>query len=438
MARYPESVELRAMKEQEVLLKAVSGEIKWIQAADILSVSPRTIRRKWQTFVDHGISGLLDKRCGRPSTKRVPYETVEKVLKLYREEYYDFNVLHFHENLVSKHGIVYSYTWTKNLLQEAGYVRRKKGRGGHRKRRDRRPMFGQMIHLDGSEHQWLSLRSGDYQMLLLVVDDATGKNLAGKLVEAETTRDCLSIMKEVVTNYGIPAQLYTDRKSVYWLTKKAGGKVDRENLTQFGQAMEALGVEMIPGYSPQARGRSERWNGTWQGRLVAELRKAGIKDLDAANEYINQYFLPEMNQKFAVEPKEAGSAFVSAEGANLDRIFAIRYASRTVNNDNTVRVNNLYLQIEKSPFREHFYKCKVDVYEHLNSTYSVVWQKRNIGRYDKHGKLIEAGRQPPNPRDLSLKRSVKITQRKRQKQQSPASSLTTLQEFGALPSVAHI
>ncbi len=163
--------------------------------------------------------------------------------------------------------------------------------------------------------------------------------------------------------------------------------MDRDRLTQFGRAMEELGVEMIPGYSPQARGRSERWNGTWQGRLVAEMRPAGSTDLGEANRYIAQVFLPGMNRQFAQAAAEEGSAFVSAAGADLDRIFAIRHEDRVVANDNTIRVNNLTLQIEASRFRTHFVKCRVEVCEHLDGTYTVVWRKRIIGRYNDHGRL---------------------------------------------------
>ncbi len=315
MKLYPESAMRRAMKVVEVILKAIGKEIKWIQAGDILGVTPRTIRRMRAAYQEQGIGGLMDQRRGQPSKRRGPYELVEKILCLDHDKYFDFNVKHFQEQLVGKHGLSCSYTWVKNLLQEAGYVKRSRGRGGHRKRRERRPLLGQMLHLDGSEHEWLALKPGERQVLLLVVDDATGRNLAARLVEAETTRTCLGVMREVVESYGIPAQLYTDRHRVYWYTQKAGGKVDRERLTQFGRAMEELGVEMIPGYSPQARGRSERWNGTWQGRLVAELRLAGIADLAAANRYITTKFLPALNHQFAKAPAEPGSAFVGAYGA---------------------------------------------------------------------------------------------------------------------------
>ena len=438
MKMYPESAVRRAMKVLEVILKAIAREIKWIQAADILGVTARTIRRMKASYQEQGIGGLHDRRRGRPSARRAPYDLVEKVLCLYVTEYFDFNIKHFHERLVQKHGLSYSYSWLKNLLQEAGYVKRQKGRGGHRKRRERRPLFGQMLHLDGSDHEWLALRPGERQVLLLVVDDATGRNLAAWLVAGETTKNCLGVMREVVETCGIPAQLYTDRHSVYWFTEKAGGKVDRQRLTQFGRAMEELGVEMIPGYSPQARGRSERWNGTWQGRLVAELRQAGIADLTAANRYIQEVFLPEMNGKFAQEAAEPGSAFVGAQGADLTRIFAIRHDGRTVANDNTVRVNNLRLQLEKSPFRAHFAKCQVEVLEHLDGTYAVIWKKRVIGRYDSRGQAlgINSGGQPPDPRGLALGGPGKRSKMGKGKLLTSPSSPDIPPALGSLPSVA--
>jgi transposase len=436
MKLYPESVVRRAMKVMEVILKAIGKEIKWIQAADILGVTPRTIRRMRAAYQEQGVGGLIDKRRGQPSKRRAPYDLIEKVLCLYHDKYFDFNVKHFHEQLVGKHGLTCSYTWVKNLLQEGGYVKRSKGRGGHRKRRERRPLFGQMVHLDGSRHEWLALRPGEEQTLLLTVDDATGKNLAARLVEAESTKTCLGIMREMVESYGIPAQLYTDRHSVYWYTQKAGGKVDRERLTQFGRAMEELGVEMIPGYSPQARGRSERWNGTWQGRLVAELRLAGIADLASANRYIATKFLPGLNRQFSQEAAEPGSAFVGAYGADLDRIFAIRHDGRVVANDNTVRVNHLTLQLEKSRFRDHFAKCRVDVFEHLDGTYAVVWKKRTIGWYDDQGQNLNPGGQPPDPRSLSPRGPGKRSKRGKGKRPASPSSPDIPPALGSLSSVA--
>ncbi|RJO67838.1 MAG: ISNCY family transposase [Myxococcales bacterium] len=415
--KYPESAVRRAMTVQEVILKAVGGELKWIEAADILGVTPRTIRRMHASYKAHGLPGLIDRRRGSPSPRRAAFADVEQVLRLYREKYRDFNVKHFHEKLVEKHGLSYGYTWVKLVLQKAGMVKRSKGRGGHRQRRERRALFGQMLHLDGSEHEWLSLRPGERQELLLVVDDATGRNLAGRLVEAETTKSCLGIMRDVVEAYGIPAQLYTDRNSVYWVTEKGRGRVDKENLTQFGRAMEQLGVEMIAACSPQARGRSERWNATWQNRLVNELRAEGIETVEAANRYIGDVFLPEMNRRFAVEAKASGSAFVRARGADLERIFSVHHESRTVANDNTVRVKGRVLQIEPSRFRETFARCTVDVLEHLDGTYSIIWKGRAIGRYDADGQTL--GGAAPKPPKFSAVTTREEGKRKGGKPESP-------------------
>lgn len=429
-SRYPVSAVRRAMKELEVILKAVAGEIKWIQAADILGITPRGMRKKYQRYREFGIDGLMDRRRGRPSHRKAPFAVVQEVLRRYRKEFQDFNVKHFHERMVAEFGLPYGYTWTKNLLQEAGYVKRTKGRGGHRQRRERRSLFGQMLHLDGSEHEWLALCPGEYQTLLLVVDDATGRNLKAHLVDAETTWNGLGIVREVVEEFGIPAQLYTDRDSVYWHTKTAG-EVDREHLTQFGRAMAELGVEMIPAYSPQARGRSERWNGTWQGRLVAELRRAGIDNLEAANRYIREVFLPDMNERFAVAPKEEGSAFVSARGADLERIFSIRHENRAVAKDNTVRVNGLVLQLEKSPYRPTFANCRVEVLEHRDETYSVIWKGRSIGHYDDRGKRLV-----PGAKALGLTHRGPEKTGKRRKPKAPAASPVALRALGSLPSGA--
>jgi transposase InsO family protein len=416
------------MKEREVILRALAGELKWVQAADICGLSCRQMLRKRRSFELKGVGGLLDGRRRVPSARKLPEEEASRILRLWREEYSHYNVQHFHECLVSEYGIKWSYTVVKNLLQSSHYVKRGKGRGGHRKRRERRPVFGQMLHLDGSDHEWLLLRPGERQVLLLVVDDATGWNLAGRLVDGESTKHCLGVMREVVERYGIPAQLYTDRGSVYWHTAKAGGLVDKDNLTHFGEVMDDLGVEMIAGYSPQARGRGERWNGTWQGRLVSELEHEGIRDLASANAYIEEHFIPSMNARFTVPARDSGSAFVSFGDYDLDELFSIHHGERVVANDNTVQAKGVVFQLERSSYRENFCRCSVDVFEHLDGSFRIEWKHRVIGRYDGLGQRLEAS-------GLPLCGPGK-DQKKRRKRKASAPSPVIPRALGSVPTVA--
>src|ERR671913_1468471 len=281
----------RAMKLQDVMLRAMAKRITWYQAAEILGISCRQMQR-WKTRFEHeGYEGLFDRRRGIPSPKRVPLETVETVLRLYKEQYFDFNVRHFHEKLSSEHNIELSYTWVKQALQGAGLVKSRRKRGKHRKRRPRRPLPGMLLHIDGSQHRWFC--DERWYDLLVIMDDATSEIYYAQLVEEESTRTVLLGLREVIEQKGVFCALYSDRGSHFFVTPKAGEKVDKQRLTQVGRAMKELGVQMIPAYSPQARGRSERSFGTWQGRLPQELRLAGINRLEEANQFLRERYIGE-------------------------------------------------------------------------------------------------------------------------------------------------
>src|SRR6204780_416544 len=255
----------RAMKVQEVILRAMAKKLTWCQAAEIIGLSDRSMRRWRQRYVEHGYDGLLDRRRGKPSPKRVPRKQAEEVLRLYQEKYADLNVRHFHEKLKEGHSIDLSYTWVKQALQGAGLVKKGRKRGVHRKRRARRPLPGMLRHLDGSRHQWF--QDQRWYDLVVILDDATSEIYYAQLVEEESTATVMAGLKDVIEGKGGFCALYSDRGSHFWLTPKVGGKVDSHRLTQVGRALHALGIQMIPAYSPQARGRSERNFSTWQGRL---------------------------------------------------------------------------------------------------------------------------------------------------------------------------
>ena len=308
MQRYPEDAWERAMKIQEVILRALAEKITWWQAAEIIGISDQSLRRWRGRYEQQGDDGLFDRRRGKPSPRRVPVETVEEVLRLYQERYPDFNVRHFHEKLREEHGIELSYTWVKLALQGAGLVQKARKRGVHRKRRPRRPLPGMLLHLDGSSHRWF--QDERWYDLLEVLDDATSETYYAQLVEEESTRTVMAALREVIERQGLFCALYSDRASHFFETPKAGGPVDARRLTQVGRALHELGIQMIPAYSPQARGRSERRFGTWQGRLPPELRLAGIRTVEEANQFLRERYIPEINRKFAVPAGERGHAFV--------------------------------------------------------------------------------------------------------------------------------
>jgi len=388
MCNYPRSEVDRAMKVQEVIMRAMSGELQWFEAAEVLRVSPRTMRRwKWR-YEQYGYDGLFDRRLQRPSPRRVPVETVKEVLRLYREEYHDFNITHFHEKLTEKHGIDLSYEWVKEALQSAGLVSKGQRRGRHRKKRARRPLKGMMVLCDGSPHEWIPLLPGQKQDLIAFIDDATSELYSAYLVDEEGTTTVMSGLRQVIEEQGLFCSFYTDRGSHFFYTPKAGGPVDRSQLTQIGRALAQLGIEHIPSYSPQARGRMERQFGTWQGRLPQELRKAGIRSMEEANRYISEVFIPWHNSHLTVEAREQGSAFVPARNTDLDEIISVQH-ERVIQNDNTVRLGRRCLQIEPAEWRVSFAKCRVRVCEHLDGLISVRMGPRILGWYDQQAKHVK-------------------------------------------------
>jgi transposase len=381
----------RMMKLQDVLLKAMARKIRWWDAAEIIGVTDRTMRRWRERLEAEGYSGLVDRRKRNPSDKRVPLARVEEVLRLYREVYFDLNIRHFHEKLSEAHGIELSYTWVQKALQGAGLVARGKRRGKHRRRRERRPLVGMLLHIDGSKHRWF----GDERWydLIVILDDATSEIYYAQLVEEESTRTVMAGLREVIETKGLFCALYSDRGSHFFVTPKAGEKVDKHRLTQVGRAMRELGVQMIPAYSPQARGRSERSFGTWQGRLPQELRLAGIPTVEQANAFLRERYIAEFNQKFTVVAPQKGTAFRRTSRSDLNWIFTVQ-TERVVDKDNTVAIGDRHWQLEKSRFRSTLAGCTVTIHEHLDATVSIRFGPHTVGRYTAQGQPIQPKPQP--------------------------------------------
>jgi len=378
-----------AMKRQEIILRAYAGKLTWIEAAEVLGMSCRHLRRLRTAFEEHGFFGLFDGRLGKTSPRRTPVALLEEVLRLYQEQYHDFNVRHFHEKLVSEHGIEVSYTWTKGVLQGAGLVAKQGRRKKFRKRRERRPLPGMMLHVDASTHQWFA--DGRYFDLIVILDDATSEICYAQLVGQESTATVMTALRAVVEEKGVFCTLYSDRASHFFQTPKAGEPVDRQALTQIGRALRELRIQMIAAYSPQARGRSERSFRTWQGRLPQELRIRDITTVEQANLFLRGEYTREFNGKFSTPAREEGTAFVRSRLSReeMNRIFSIQH-ERLVNRDNTVRFANLVLQIERVAWHGSLADSRVKLYQHLDDTISIGYGTHTVGRYSKTGHPIGA------------------------------------------------
>lgn len=354
----------RAMRVQDVILRAMSGELSWLAAADILQMTPRNLRRWRERYARWGYNGLVDRRrC--PSKRRVPVAELERVLRLYRERYVGFNGRHFHEVVRREHGVTLSYSYVKQALQQAGLLPTRKTRGRHRRRREPRACFGEMLHIDGSRHPWFALVPDARATLITIVDDATTALLYAQLWPQETTRAVFSGLAEVLRREGLPMALYTDRAAWAFVTPTARGAVDKQRVTQVGRALRQLGIEHIPADSPQARGRTERLNRTLQGRLVNALRVAGIRTIEAANTYLRDRYIPQHNATFRRAPADAASAFVRLGGVDLDTILC-QEDVRVVAPDNTVVVGGHLVQIDKQPGRRTCAGQRILVRQHLD------------------------------------------------------------------------
>ena len=394
MECYSKAAMERAMKVQEVILRAMAKKVTWWQAAEILGVSDRQMRRWRERYEEFGYDGLFDRRRGQPSPKRVAVALVEQVLGLYRDQYFDLNVQHFHEKLREKHDIQLSYTWVKAALQGAGLVAKGRKRGVHRKRRERRPLPGMMLHIDGSRHRWF--QDERWYDLIVILDDATSEIYYAQLVAEESTVTVMAALREVIKRKGLFCALYSDRGSHFWQTPKAGEPVDRQRLTQVGRALRELGVQMIPAYSPQARGRSERNFGTWQGRLPQELRLHGITTVDEANRFLHEHYVAEFNQRFQVKAAQSGTAFTRRGHRDLDLVFSLQF-ERTVSRDNTVSFQNLDLQIERVRWRGTLAGCTVTVHQHLDTTLSITYGPHRLGHYTSEGFPMKQSPTVPRP-----------------------------------------
>jgi hypothetical protein len=299
------------------------GRLTAEEAGELLGLSGRHFRRQCVRYEAEGEDGLRDKRVGRVSQRRAPESELERMRRLYREEYSDFTVKHFHKELRRSHNYTLGYTVTRLALQSSGQVRPAESRGKHRKKRVRRPLPGMMLFQDGSTHLWIAALGHDVD-LIVTLDDATSWIYSAIFVEEEGTMSSFLGLGETIRAHGLFGSFYTDRGSHYFYTPEAGGAVDKTRLTQVGRALKQLGIRHIPSYTPEGRGRMERVFGTLQQRLPPLLRRAGILTKEAANAYLRDQYIPEHNARFGKPAAEPGSTFVTYTGVALEDVLCIR------------------------------------------------------------------------------------------------------------------
>src|SRR5438105_9975005 len=372
----------RMQKFRDVLSRWEHKQLSVLEAAEILGVSERQFRRYRRRYEEQGLDGLIDRRLGKASVRRVPVDKIAWMIEQYRTHHMGWNVKHFHEHIRQQHAFRWGYTWTKTQLHTAGLVERAARRGAHRRKRPRKPCEGMMLHQDGSRFAWLADAPG--LDLIVTMDDATSTIYSAFLVEEEGTASTFGALLEVFTAKGLPASLYTDRGSHYFFTPKAGEAVDKNQLTQVGRALDRLGIEHIAAYSPEARGRSERMFGTLQDRLPKELKLAGITDIETANRFIREVYVPAHNVRFGRPPQIADSAFVAADPAVLAEILCIEQ-ERIVARDNTVTYAGRRLQLPQTPLRPHYVKAHIKVREYPDGTLAVFHGPRCLARYSAQG-----------------------------------------------------
>ncbi len=361
-----------------------------VEAAELLGMSERHFRRLRDAYEERGAEGIVDRRRGRMSGRRAGVDEIEWVIEEFRTRYFDFTAKHFHEAI---HGrpmadgkpFGRSYTWTKSVLQLRGLVSKAARRSAHRKKRARRPLPGMLLFQDGSKHAWLP--QGPELDLVVTLDDATSAMLSAVLVEEEGTASSFIGLKQTIAAHGLFSALYTDRGSHYFHTPKAGEPVDKTRLTQVGRALKQLGIEHIPSYCPEGRGRMERLFGTLQSRLPPLMRQEGLASIEAANQWLATVYIPHHNTRFGVAPAEEGTAFVPFVGV-IDDILCVQEA-RVVQNDNTVRYEGRVLQIPEQRHRRHFVKANVRVHEYPDGRLAIFHGPRRLADYEPDGPLID-------------------------------------------------
>ena len=363
----------------EILSRVKDRLITQVKASELLEISYRHTKRIYKRYREQGDKGLIHKSRGRPSSRRIEKKIRKQILIRYKRKYWDFGPTLASEHLESSDNYVISHETLRLWLIEEGLWQKERKRKKHRSWRERREHVGELVQMDGSHHDWFEGR-GRKAVLIVMVDDAGGRTFA-RFYRSETTRACMGTFWRYADLYGLPQALYVDRDSIYRCEREP--TVDEQlkqtgPLTQFGRAMNTLGVKIIPAYSPQAKGRVERANGTLQDRLVKEMRLKGIETMEKANWFLEETFLPKYNEKFNVPPKKQEDIHRRIpEDIALDEVLCFE-DSRQVQNDWTVRWKNRFLQLTKRNKALGLVKQHITVREKLDGTIQLVYKGHTL------------------------------------------------------------
>ena len=378
-------------KEQKrlmVLNKLERREMRLAEAAQLLSLSVRHVKRLRASYHEEGAEALAHGNRGRKPVHAVGDDIRHKIIELVQGEYAGFNQQHYTELLAGREGISVSRSTVRRILSGVGiHSPRKRRSPKHRKRRERYPQEGMLLQTDGSPHHWLGEKGSEIS-LIGAIDDATGKVPNALFREQEDSQGYVLLLQKIVETHGIPAAVYHDRHSIFERSTADKESIDEQlegkrRPTQFGRVMEELGINSISAMSPEAKGRIERLWGTFQGRLVNLLRLDKVDNIQEANKYL-QIFLPDYNLQFAVPAAQPGTAYCKPdEGFISDEVFCFKY-SRTVGKDNVVRFNGQRFQIFPSSTRSSYAYARVEVHERMDGSIAIYYQ----------GKCLLAGPAP--------------------------------------------
>lgn len=400
------SMTRKELRRVEVLSRVLRKELTLREAASMMKISYRQAKRIYKRFREEGAQGIAHKQRGQISNRSTAQALKAKILERYQERYSGFGPTLATEKLVEE-GFKIDHETLRRWLLQNGLWKKKKAKKAQRQRRQRRPHFGELIQLDGSEHNWFG-EEHPKSVLMNMIDDATNTTYS-LLAEKECTESAMQVLRAWIERYGVPQGLYTDRHSVY------GSSGDSP--TQFGRACEELGIELIFAKSPQAKGRVERWNGIYQDRFVKELRLRQIQELSSANIWLQNEFVQELNTKFALEPQSSVNFHrLCPSQKELDHVFS-HAETRKLGNDWTVRWKNRIFQLRPEKVGPYPGQA-VEVRETAQKQVKIIWQSTLVPSQEimvsqpkSPTKTIERSSKNPSEKKRQNYRAVKALEK---------------------------